>query len=296
MINPVFRRELRTNLRTWRSFAVISIYVLILSIFAGLTLLSVYGNSYSFGFNPRDAIRIYAILAGFQIGIITLIIPSLTSGTISGERERQTLDLLLVTKMSTVTIIIGKLLSSVSMVILLMLASLPVFGIVLYYGGVNILQMMGMFGFSLVVAIMVGSLSIFYSAVFKKTVASLVLTFITLGFIGLGLFVIMSLVHSVMWSFFGTGIPVWLWYATFAINPYFSFISLMDMQLGSNYINGMLYSLVDYALGQEAFFPVWIVNLIFNILFSLLILWLSSVIINPVKGKRKKRKQSLKVK
>ncbi len=289
MINPVFRRELRTNLRTWRSFAVISIYVLVLGIFAGLTLLSVYGNSFSYGFNPLEAVKIYAILACFQIGIITLIIPSLTSGTISGERERQTLDLILVTKMSTTTIIIGKLLSSVSMVILLMLASLPVFGIVLYYGGVNILQMLGMFGYSLIIAVMVGSLSIFYSAVFKKTVASLVLTFVTLGVLGLGLFVAMGLIHSVMMSFFDGGFPLWVWYATFAINPYFSFISLLDMQLGSNYVNGMLYSLSTnyYSSSQETLFPVWIVNLIFNILFSLLILWLSSIIINPVKKSRR---------
>ncbi len=293
MINPVFRRELRTNLRSWRSFAVVSLYVFLLCLFAGLTLLAIYGGAYNYGFNPREAIKMYAVLSGFQVGFIMIIIPSITCSTISGERERQTLDLILVTKMSTFSIIFGKILSSGSMVVLLILSSLPVYGVVMYYGGVNILQLLGMFGFSLATAIMVGCLSIWYSSVFKKTIASLSMTFITLGFLGIGFYIILQLVNTILVNFNGEGFSIWIWYIIFITNPLFGFVSLIDYQLGSSFINDMLYSLSwshSTSNNVEYIFPVWISNLIFNIVISLILILFSAKIINPVRKKWKKVK------
>lgn len=49
-----------------------------------------------------------------QFGMLVLVAPAMTAGSISGERERQTLDLLLVTNTGPVKLVLGKLLESFS--------------------------------------------------------------------------------------------------------------------------------------------------------------------------------------
>ncbi|NLM13312.1 MAG: hypothetical protein GX209_06165 [Epulopiscium sp.] len=137
MINPVLRRELKTKLRSWKAPTLLSVYLVILASFGGLIMAINELDVYTRGFDPRGALSIYALLAGCQLGLIILLVPALTSGTISGERERQTLDLLLVTKLSPFSIIIGKLMASISQIILLILASIPIFSIIFVFGGVS---------------------------------------------------------------------------------------------------------------------------------------------------------------
>ncbi len=65
------------------------------------------------------------------------------AGSIAGERERQTLDMLLATKMKPWSIVLGKLESSLSSVLMLAVSSLPVLSIVFIFGGVGILELVG---------------------------------------------------------------------------------------------------------------------------------------------------------
>ena len=71
-----------------------------------------------------------------QTLMIAILAPASTAGTISGERERQTLDLLAVTPISSVAIVVGKLLSALTWVFVLITASIPVAALVFVYGGV----------------------------------------------------------------------------------------------------------------------------------------------------------------
>ena len=73
------------------------------------------------------------VLSVLQLALIVFITPGLTAGVISSERERQTLNMLLTTTQSSTSIIIGKLVSSVAYLLLLMIASLPLYSIVFLY-------------------------------------------------------------------------------------------------------------------------------------------------------------------
>ena len=73
-----------------------------------------------------------------------LVIPSNTSGSISGEKERKTLDILLSSKMSPYAIVIGKLMASLNMVMMLAVSSLPVLSIVFLFGGISIVDLIVM--------------------------------------------------------------------------------------------------------------------------------------------------------
>ncbi|HEY3415742.1 MAG TPA: ABC transporter permease, partial [Armatimonadota bacterium] len=65
------------------------------------------------------------------------ITPAVSAGTITGEREQETLEPLLLTRLSTVNIVLGKLISSQSIVIVLMLCSLPFQVAAVMLGGVS---------------------------------------------------------------------------------------------------------------------------------------------------------------
>ena len=69
--------------------------------------------------------------------IVLVLAPASTAGAISLEREKQTLDLLTTTPISSLAIILGKLLSALSWVFLLLLASIPVTALVFTFGGVG---------------------------------------------------------------------------------------------------------------------------------------------------------------
>ena len=65
--------------------------------------------------------RGYLALLIAQFILIILIAPAMTSASIAGERERQTLDLLLVTNTGSFRIVIGKVLESFAVLALLIL-------------------------------------------------------------------------------------------------------------------------------------------------------------------------------
>ena len=65
----------------------------------------------------------------------SLIAPAFTAGAISLEREKQTLDMLVSTPMRPGGIVVGKLLSALAFVVLMIVAAIPISALVLMYGG-----------------------------------------------------------------------------------------------------------------------------------------------------------------
>ena len=117
MLNPVFRRETKTSLRNWKVFYAISGYIFLVSLVAAVAIWQIMYNSYAASFNPSEMTTVYIGLTILELALVLLITPSLTAGSISGERERQTLDLLLITKVSPFSIILGKFLSGLSIIV-----------------------------------------------------------------------------------------------------------------------------------------------------------------------------------
>ena len=98
MLNPIIRREIKTSLRSWKMFLAIALYTLVVSGAAIIFINAITSGVYS-TMNLRELSILYAVLGFMQFGMTMILIPALTAGSISGERERQTLDILLVTKM-----------------------------------------------------------------------------------------------------------------------------------------------------------------------------------------------------
>ncbi|WP_054672728.1 ABC transporter permease subunit [Calditerricola satsumensis] len=93
--------------------------------------------------------ELFSLLSTLQLVMVLFLTPAVTAGTISGERERQTLNLLLTTNLTAAEIVVGKLVSSLSFLALLVVASLPLYAIVFVYGGVSPTALASTFAFFL---------------------------------------------------------------------------------------------------------------------------------------------------
>ena len=141
-IGAVGVKELRGRMRGRRAFVILTIYLLLLGGFAWMVEL-IMERTYSYGFGGGGTYATAAIGQGIFAALLMLetlqvafLAPSSTAGAISMEREKQTLELLVVTPISSLAIVLGKLLSALVYVWLLIAASIPLTAVVFVYGGV----------------------------------------------------------------------------------------------------------------------------------------------------------------
>ena len=294
MMNPVLRREAITSLRGWKNYAVLVFYIGMMAMGAGLFFYGSVFQSYSYSFDPESMVYLYITLAAIQMALIVLSVPALTAGSISGERERQTLDLLLVTKLSPLSIVVGKLLSSMAFVLLLIVSTLPVFSIVFYFGSLGIGSLLTLICFTLTTAFMLGGISVFFSCIYKKTVVSIMLVYIVTGVLCFGT-LILAFMPLMVGNTQVSGVATIL---KIIPNPGVAFFSLMDTQIGTNIVNQAIFYYVFRSGGSFAYWAVsnlWLLHMVFQVLVGIVFVLLAAALINPM-GERKQSKKSRKAK
>lgn len=185
MMNPLLSSSARRRMRGVRTPVIIALYDLLIAVFALLILEDVGAKELPMR-QMRSGIECYIIMLGVQFLLTILIAPAMTAGSISGERERQTLDLLLVTNTGAFRIVWGKFLESFAFAALLIFSTLPMLCIVLIPGGVTLLQILTSMLFMLVTAFGALSIGTLCSAIFRRTVASTVAAYLIVFAIGVG--------------------------------------------------------------------------------------------------------------
>jgi ABC-2 type transport system permease protein len=175
--NPIVAKEYRSRMRTWRSPIAMTVYILLLG-GLGWAVFASQASSARGSFNGSQAANygqsLFLWLILFQMVLLAFITPALTAGAISSEREHQTIDLLFVTKLPPFSILWGKLLASMSFVILLLLLSVPIFSLVFLFGGIELDQVMAAFTVTAVAALTFGILGIAFSTVLPRTLPATV--------------------------------------------------------------------------------------------------------------------------
>ncbi|GAC1482875.1 MAG: hypothetical protein PVSMB9_08670 [Candidatus Dormibacteria bacterium] len=175
--NPIVAKEYRSRMRTWRSPLAMTVYIVLIgglgwAIFAAMA--SSARNSYNGGQAANYGQGLFIYLLIFQMVLLTFITPALTAGAISSERERQTLDLLFVTRIPPFSILWGKLLASMSFVLLLLLLSVPIFSLVFLFGGIELDQVLEAFLVTAVAALTLGIIGLACSTAFRSTLPATV--------------------------------------------------------------------------------------------------------------------------
>jgi ABC-2 type transport system permease protein len=280
IINPVLLKELKVKMRSWKAVAIIGGYLFILAAVALFITFANTNDMYASTINPQFSIGAYTGIAVIQFILILFIAPALTAGAIAGERERQTLDLLLCTNLAPRSIVIGKLLASMSHILILIIASIPMFSIVFLYGGISVVEIAQLFGFYIVTAIMAGSIGIFFSTYAKRTIAATVLTYALGIFMCFGTLFVAVFYIRIFYNFdYQSFLPL------LYLNPLAGFSSLLTEQFGGQYgsilsmIPG-LYMVNPYSYKGPA---PWLINTYVNIAISIVMLFLASIRINPVR-------------
>ena len=172
LYNSVIGKELRTRMRGWRSIAVVTAYMVVLGVIAIGYLVQQAGPTT--GQSSQIGVQLFQALAAFQLFLIVFITPASTAGAISGERQRQTWDLLLVTRLSTFGIVWGKLLAGLAFDVLLIFASLPLFSLVFLFGGVAPNDVIQVYVVFLATVLLLGTVSLFVSALTRRVAASMI--------------------------------------------------------------------------------------------------------------------------
>lgn len=181
-IGAVGVKELRGRMRGRRAFVILTIYLLLLGGFAWMVeLIMERTYSVSYGGNGTYATAaigqgIFAALMMLETLQVAFLAPSSTAGAISLEREKQTLELLVVTPISSLAIVLGKLLSALVYVWLLIAASIPLTAVVFVYGGVGPEDVLRGYLVLIVTALGLGSFGLFCSSLVKRTQAATAIT------------------------------------------------------------------------------------------------------------------------
>lgn len=184
MINPILASSARRRMRSARTPVLITLYgAMILASGLGMAFGAFTSSTLSI-FAMREGVTAYAAMLAIQFAMILLITPAMTAGSIAGERERQTLDMLLVTNTGSLRIVAGKLLESLGYVALLLVAALPTMCLTLITGGVTLADVLTGALFLLVTAFAALSVGVFASAVFRRTVTATVMAYLLVFLIG----------------------------------------------------------------------------------------------------------------
>ena len=194
--NPVYKMELMVSSRSIRT-------AMILFAFNGILALAALFNMYAVIAQVKISAEIqysrfldlYLFIAGIEFLLLMFIMPAITSSSISGERERQTLDLLLVTNTGAVKLVLGKLLESFSFLALMVMCSLPMLSLVLITGGATFAQVLVSVAFLLLTALAALSVGLVCSSLFQRTVTATVMSYLSV--FALGIVTLLPLWHDV---------------------------------------------------------------------------------------------------
>lgn len=196
-MNPVFKRESRISARSLRLPLILVVFNSILALVALLNMYSTLAQvRLTATIQYSSFLDLYVFIAIMEFIMLLLIMPAITAGSISGERERQTLEIMLATRMTPAQIVLGKLASAGGTMLMLIFSTFPILAMVFVYGGITGKDILMMLFCFITIAIFVGSIGIFCSAISKKTTTATVATYVIEALLIGGTYVINQVVVS----------------------------------------------------------------------------------------------------
>lgn len=172
--NPIFVREMRSAMRDPKIVCLILGYVALL----GVILMFLWPTSGIFSLASESSRNIFTIFLMSNLALILLLVPALTSPAITTERENNSFDLLFTSLMKPGEILRAKLLSSITMIILVILISMPVAALCALSGGIGPKLLIRAYLVIILSAITYGVLGLALSAVCKQTFTALILCYV----------------------------------------------------------------------------------------------------------------------
>ena len=176
--NPVLIRELLVNLRSPRAFILQFSYVVFLSVVVYFAWPSGTGGIATIGAGAAQ--RLFDLFFLGQFFLVALVAPTFAAGSITGEKERKTYEMLLASPLEPMTILVGKLLSSLTYLVLLILSSLPLMILCFLLGGILLSEIARAYLILVLAAGTFGLISVACSSFFRRTSSALVVSYLVI--------------------------------------------------------------------------------------------------------------------
>lgn len=179
-LNPIVKKDLQVTVRSmrisWGLFAyeaaLAIAFIIALRVIQAMSTYMSSGNIYSY------LVYLFPVVAVVQVCIVALYIPIITASSISGEKERQTFDIMLTTCMSPFSIVFGKVISAVLRILFFVAASTPIMALSFVVGGLKWRNLLFYLLALILFSIFSGSIGIFSSAFCRKSVSAVILSFV----------------------------------------------------------------------------------------------------------------------
>jgi ABC-type Na+ efflux pump permease subunit len=178
LIGPIFSRELVTAPRRPQHFLYRGVYGTALFVLMCTAWLVLAGTQIirSVGDMAKFGSTLFFILAPLQLALMTFLAALRSASSVAQEKDKKTLVLLLMTRLTNHELVLGKLLASLLDVLVMLFTALPIFMLLTLFGGVSQLQVGRVFAVTLATVLVAGSLGSTVALARDKTFQSLAMT------------------------------------------------------------------------------------------------------------------------
>jgi ABC-type transport system involved in multi-copper enzyme maturation permease subunit len=191
--NPVLQRELLVNLRTRRAMMLLIGYNLVLGILVFLAWPQQRRLDLTQG--SDEAKNLIDLFFLGQYVLASLMAPSFAAGSITGEKERKTYEMLLASPLRPAAVVLGKLFASLAHLAVLIFSSLPIVMLCLPLGGVSLYEVLAAYLALMLSVALYGMISVACSSYFRRTASALVVSYLVI--------LPLALVAVLLWSALG---------------------------------------------------------------------------------------------
>ncbi len=183
-VGPVFTREAVVAPRRLRHYLMRTVYAvaLLLLICTAWMILINTQIIQNVGDMARFGAVLFQILAPLQLALIMFLSAMQAASSIAIEKDRQTLILLLMSRLTNSELVLGKLFASLLNIGVMLITSLPIFMLIVLFGGTSFEQVGWTFAVTAATAFAAGSLGALVALWREKTFQTLALVAISIVF------------------------------------------------------------------------------------------------------------------
>lgn len=187
LANPVVVRDLRAQMRGTKSYWYQGAYLLLLGVLAVAGYAQATGQSVETVGGSMGRVNIvdaqgqletfYYFIFATLAALICLIAPALTASSIVGERQRLSLDLLVTTPLTASQLLVGKLISSIAFLGLLLALSLPASALCVLLGGATLGDVLRVYALLAIDGLVLAGIGLFFSCAVRVPMLAIVWTY-----------------------------------------------------------------------------------------------------------------------
>lgn len=185
MTNPILARELKTILRSSKTFCLVTVYMAVLC----LLVLAVWPKEGVYSFAEGASQSILTIVAMGQLLLVALFTPAFTSTAIVYEKENNSFDLLFATLLPPHAIVTGKLAASLAGTMLIVFSALPVSAVCFFLGGVGLRELVQVYVVLCATAAFFGIVGLMVSSFARSSHSALIWSYVIILSLSIGVMI-----------------------------------------------------------------------------------------------------------